>query len=52
MIVNHLDCIGKQLNIFGEKYENFIIMGETLTPKCVRMLCKYFVILTNLFQKY
>ena len=28
MIINHLDTIGKQLNILCEKYENFILMGD------------------------
>ena len=28
MIVNHLECIGKQLNTLSEKYENFILLGD------------------------
>ena len=28
MIVNHLECIGKQLNTSSEKYENFILLGD------------------------
>ena len=40
MIGNHLDSIGKQLDILCEKYENIILLGD--------FPCKYFVTITIL----
>ena len=34
MIVNHLVSIGKQLNTFCEKYENFILVGDFNSEMC------------------
>ena len=28
MIVNHLECIGKELDTLSEKYENVILLGD------------------------
>ena len=57
MIINHLDTIGKQLNILCEKYENFILMGDFNSEMCEDIMQEFCNTYksnkgTDMFQKH